>query len=82
VSPTRLATPGASRSLSAGLIVSCQPVRGGPLDDPAIVAALVRAAEAGGAIGIRVEGLADLHAARQATSLPIVGLVKGRLSIP
>jgi putative N-acetylmannosamine-6-phosphate epimerase len=68
-------------ALSPGLIVSCQPVRGGQLVDPAIVAALVRAAEAGGARGIRVEGLADLRAAREATSLPLVGLVKGEFSL-
>jgi len=68
-------------ALTGGLIVSCQPVRGGPLDDPAIVAATARAAEAGGARAVRLEGLADVRAARAATQLPIVGLVKAGWSI-
>lgn len=46
------------------------------MDEPSIVARLVRAAEAGGARGIRVESVADLRSARAATTLPIVGLVK------
>ncbi|MER3484127.1 MAG: N-acetylmannosamine-6-phosphate 2-epimerase, partial [Meiothermus sp.] len=34
--------------LHHGLIASCQPVRGGPLDQPHLVAALAQATEAGG----------------------------------
>jgi N-acylglucosamine-6-phosphate 2-epimerase len=62
--------------LRGGLIVSCQPVAGGPLDRPEIVAAFALAAAAGGARGLRIEGLANLRAVRAATSLPIIGLVK------
>lgn len=62
--------------LEHGLIVSCQPVPGGPLDSPAIVAAFALAAEAGGARGLRIEGLANLRAVRAVTSLPIIGLIK------
>lgn len=62
--------------LRGGLIVSCQPVTGGPLDRPEIVAALAGAAEDGGARGLRIEGLANLRAVRLVTSLPIIGLVK------
>ncbi|MCS7068378.1 MAG: N-acetylmannosamine-6-phosphate 2-epimerase [Meiothermus sp.] len=62
--------------LRHGLIASCQPVRGGPLDAPAMVAALAQATIAGGAVGLRIEGLADLAATRPAVSVPIVGLVK------
>ena len=35
---------------SGGLIVSCQPVPGSPLDTPAIVAAMALAAEQAGAV--------------------------------
>jgi N-acylglucosamine-6-phosphate 2-epimerase len=59
-----------------GLIVSCQPVSGGPLDRPDMVAAFALAAEAGGARGLRIEGLANLRAVRAVTALPIIGLVK------
>jgi len=63
-------------ALAKRLVVSCQPVTGGPLDSPAIVAAYVRAVEAGGAAGARIEGFANLRAARAATARPIIGLVK------
>ena len=62
--------------LRNGLIVSCQPVAGGPLDRPEIVAAFAQAAEDGGARGLRIEGIANLRAVRAVTSLPIIGLVK------
>lgn len=62
--------------LRHGLITSCQPVRGGPLDQPQLVAALAQATLAGGAVGLRIESLADLEATRAATSVPIIGLVK------
>ena len=63
-------------SLHDGLIISCQPVPGGPLDRPEIVAAFALAAEAGGARGLRIEGLDNLRAVRAVTKLPIVGLIK------
>ncbi len=62
--------------LEDGLIVSCQPVEGGALDRPEIVAAFALAAQAGGARGLRIEGLANLRAVRAVTSLPIIGLIK------
>lgn len=65
--------------LRGGLIVSVQPVRGGPLDRPDIVRALALAALAGGAAGLRVEGLRDLVAVRAATDRPIIGLIKRHL---
>jgi len=39
--------------LAGGIIVSCQANPGSPLDDPSILAQLAKAAEAGGAVGIR-----------------------------
>jgi len=64
------------KALQGGLIASCQPVRGGPLDRPELVAALARAVEIGGAVGLRLEGLRDLKAVRPHTTLPIIGLIK------
>lgn len=63
-------------SLEGGLVVSCQPVAGGRLDRPDIVAAFAQAAEAGGARGLRIEGVANLRAVRAVTALPIIGLIK------
>lgn len=62
--------------LRGGLVVSCQPVTGGPMDRPEIVAAMAAAAIAGGAHGVRVEGLANLQAARAVTKAPIIALIK------
>ena len=68
-------------ALDAGLIASCQPVRGGVFDAPEHVARFALAALAGGAVGLRVEGLADLRAVRAALEsagrrVPVIGLVK------
>ena len=63
-------------SLLHRLIVSCQPVPGGPLDGAGFVVGFALAAIAGGAAGLRIEGLANVAAVRAATARPIVGLVK------
>lgn len=62
--------------IRGGLVVSCQPVVGGPLDRPGIVAALALAVLDGGAAGLRIEGIANLRAVRAVTGAPIIGLVK------
>lgn len=62
--------------LRGGLIVSCQPVTGGPMDRPEIVSAFALAALDGGAVGLRIEGIENLHAVRRATTAPVIGLVK------
>lgn len=62
--------------LQGKLIVSCQPVIGGPLDAPHFVAAMALAALSGGAAGLRIEGLANVRAVRDVTDAPIIGLVK------
>ena len=64
------------KQLSEGLVVSCQPVVGGPLDQPDIVARFALAALAGGASGLRIEGVANLRAVRLVTTAPIIGLIK------
>lgn len=62
--------------LKGGLVVSCQPVDDGPMDDPAIVGAMARAAVAGGAAGLRIEGIENLRATRPLVDVPIIGIVK------
>lgn len=62
--------------LDHGLIVSCQPVTGGPMDREEIVVAFAQAALAGGATGLRIEGADHVGAVRAATRAPIIGLVK------
>jgi N-acylglucosamine-6-phosphate 2-epimerase len=67
-------------NLRGKLVVSCQPVDDGPMDRPDITAAMARAAEAGGAAGLRIEGIANLEAVRPVTSVPIIGILKRELS--
>jgi N-acylglucosamine-6-phosphate 2-epimerase len=48
--------------LHNGLIVSCQAVPGSPLANRSLMAYMAEAAEAGGAVAIRAEGLQDIAA--------------------
>lgn len=62
--------------LPRGLIVSCQARADNPLHGSVFMAAMARAAEAGGAVGLRANGAEDVAAIRAVTRLPIVGIVK------
>jgi N-acylglucosamine-6-phosphate 2-epimerase len=65
--------------LRGGLVVSVQAPAGSPLAEPVHMVAMARAAEAGGAVGIRAEGVADVKAFRAAVDVPIIGLCKRRV---
>jgi N-acylglucosamine-6-phosphate 2-epimerase len=58
------------------LVVSCQARADNPLHGPVHMSAMARAAEAGGAKGIRANGVEDVAAIRAVTSLPIIGIWK------
>ncbi|MBN8506833.1 MAG: N-acetylmannosamine-6-phosphate 2-epimerase [Burkholderiales bacterium] len=63
--------------LKGGLVVSCQPVEGGPLDHDEVVARLAHAALDGGAAALRIEGAARLaHVRRRLPQALIIGIVK------
>lgn len=64
------------KKINRGLIASCQPVDDGPMDKPEIVAAMAQAAVAGGAVGLRIEGIENLKAVRRLVNVPIIGIVK------
>lgn len=59
-----------------GLIVSVQAWGGSHLDNPATLATLAAVAEANGAVGVRMQGTANLQAARKGLGIPIIGLIK------
>jgi N-acylglucosamine-6-phosphate 2-epimerase len=63
-------------ALQGNLIVSCQAPEGSAFCDPASMAHFAGAAVEGGAAGIRANGPGDIHAIRQAVSVPIVGIWK------
>ncbi|MCA9130620.1 MAG: putative N-acetylmannosamine-6-phosphate 2-epimerase [Planctomycetales bacterium] len=63
-------------TLRGGVVVSCQPVEGGPLARPGIVADIAQAVVAGGAAAVRIEGVDNLRAVRARIRVPIIGIVK------
>jgi N-acylglucosamine-6-phosphate 2-epimerase len=58
------------------LVVSCQARADNPLHGPVYMSAMARAAEAGGAKGLRANGAEDVAAIRAVTALPIIGISK------
>jgi N-acylglucosamine-6-phosphate 2-epimerase len=71
-----VAVNGPLDAMRGGLVVSCQAPEGSPLAAPEHLVALARAAEAGGACGIRAEGSDNVEAIKQAVGLPVIGLRK------
>jgi N-acylglucosamine-6-phosphate 2-epimerase len=67
-------------AIRGGLVVSCQAPPGSPLAQTRHMVAFARAAAAGGAAGIRAEGLGDIAAIKEAVELPLIGLRKRRVA--
>jgi N-acylglucosamine-6-phosphate 2-epimerase len=63
-------------AIRGGLVVSVQAPPGSPLARPETMSAIARAAELGGAVGIRAEGEADIRAITDAVNVPVIGLIK------
>ena len=70
---------GPLEAIRGGLVVSCQAPPGSPLAYTEHMVAFARAAAAGGAAGIRAEGVADTAAIKEAVRLPLIGLRKRRV---
>jgi len=62
--------------LRGKLIVSCQPVPNGPMDRVEMIVAMAQAAVAGGAGGLRIEGVDNVRAVSAVLDVPMVGIVK------
>lgn len=62
--------------IKGGLIVSVQAYPGEPMRHPETMAQIALAAEQGGAVGIRCQGLADISAIRGQVDVPVIGLWK------
>ena len=60
------------------LIVSCQADPGSPFAKPEFICAFAEAAVRGGAVALRLEGVANTEAVRTEQSVPIIGLIKKR----
>ena len=66
--------------LKNGLVVSCQARGNSPFNSPEGVTLLAKAAELGGAVAIRSEGIRKTEKILQQTDLPVIGLVKSEFS--
>lgn len=65
--------------LRGGMIVSCQSEGEDPFNaDPYYMGLFAKAAEMGGAVGIRTQGIEKLKAIKQAVKLPVIGLLKSQ----
>ncbi|WP_283193458.1 putative N-acetylmannosamine-6-phosphate 2-epimerase [Rhizobium sp. AN80A] len=62
--------------IKSSLIVSCQPVPDGPMDDARFVIGFANAAAAAGARAVRIESVDYVKAARPHVTVPIIGIVK------
>jgi putative N-acetylmannosamine-6-phosphate epimerase len=64
--------------LEGKLIVSCQADPGDPMDHTETIVRMARSVIDGGAAGIRAEGAKNISALKTISSVPIIGMVKGR----
>lgn len=67
--------------LKGGMIVSCQSEGDDPFNaSPEYMALFAKAAEMGGAAGIRTQGIEKLKAIKQVINLPVIGLLKSQFT--
>lgn len=62
--------------IAGGIVVSCQPVPGGPLDGVEAILAMALAVRDGGAAGVRIQGATNVAAVAAAAGVPVIGLIK------
>ena len=67
------------KKIKSKLIVSCQPVVRGALDNLAITLALAQASVNGGASALRINGAKNVYNIKKKLKVPIIGINKRKL---
>ena len=67
------------KKIKSKLIVSCQPVVKGTLDNQASILALAQASVNGGASALRINGEKNVYNIKKKTKVPIIGIKKRKL---
>ena len=64
------------RKIKSKLIVSCQPVVGGPLDNESSILSIAEASVEGGAAGLRINDKKNVYNVKKKISIPVIGIKK------
>ena len=66
-----------STLIKRGLIVSCQAEGESPFNHPEMLYAFAKAAQMGGAVAVRLEGINNIKYIAGKISIPVIGIIKG-----
>ena len=64
------------KKIKSKLIVSCQPVVGGPLDNESSILSIAEAAIEGGAAGLRINDKQNVYNIKKKLNVPVIGIKK------
>ena len=64
------------KKIKSKLIVSCQPVVGGPLDNERSILSIAEASVNGGAVGLRINDKQNVYNIKKKLNVPVIGIKK------
>ena len=67
------------KKIKSKLIVSCQPIIKGTLDNPESILALAQASVNGGASALRINGENNVYNVKKKLEVPVIGIIKRKL---
>lgn len=66
--------------IRSGIVVSCQAADHSALNRPCVISAMALAAQENGAMGIRVNGSANIRAVGRSVQIPVIGIEKRHIT--